>query len=345
MGTGPNPVPSLSLPLAPTFERNEGERKVMKQGNSRKFAFRVVLSLITLTLLSTTLFAQSAKVKGVIVSRAGNTMNMNSSDGTKVVVVLNDSTDVGQVEGALKARNKKMSMAALIPGLACQVEGAYDGQNQLIAKTVRFTGEDLQDAQASQAAVHETKMQAAANQAELKQQADALAAQNEALKAQQSALDKQQKEIAANKANIAANSARFGQLDDFYILDEVTVLFANGKVKVDPKYNAPLLALVEKAKTYNGYNIQVKGYASATGNAALNQKLSEQRAANVSNILTQQGHVPLTNMLAPGAMGESRQVGNDKTADGEAENRRVVVRALLNKGVAGTMEGLPETKK
>jgi len=51
----------------------------------------------------------------------------------------------------------------------------------------------------------------------------------------------------------------------------------------------------------------------------------------------------LTNMLAPGAMGESRQIGSDKTEAGQAENRRVVVRALLNKGIAGTMQGLPTT--
>ena len=317
----------------------------MTQSKTIKIASVAILGFIVLTMFSAVASAQSVKVKGAIISRAGNTMTMKSSDGTNVVVVLSDSTDVGQVQGMLKARNKKMSMAALIPGLLCQVEGTYNEQNQLVAKTVRFTGEDLQDAQASQAAVHETKMQAAANQAELKQQADALAAQNEALKAQQAALDKQQQEIAANKANIAANSARFGMLDDYYILDEVTVLFGNGKVKVDPQYNAPLLALVEKAKTYNGYNIQVKGYASSAGSATLNQKLSDERANNVTNILTQQGHVPLTNMLAPGAMGESRQIGNDKTAEGQAENRRVVVRALLNKGIAGTMSGLPETKK
>jgi outer membrane protein OmpA-like peptidoglycan-associated protein len=82
--------------------------------------------------------------------------------------------------------------------------------------------------------------------------------------------------------------------------------------------------------------IQVKGYASSTGSAEVNQKLSEQRALNVTNIVTQDGHVPLTNMLAPGAMGESRQVGTDKTVEGQAENRRVVVRILQNKGIAGT---------
>ena len=66
------------------------------------------------------------------------------------------------------------------------------------------------------------------------------------------------------------------------------------------------MALAQKAMTYNGYNIQVKGYASAVGSAAVNQQLSEERAENVTNIIVQQGRVPLTNMMAPGAMGESR---------------------------------------
>jgi outer membrane protein OmpA-like peptidoglycan-associated protein len=34
-------------------------------------------------------------------------------------------------------------------------------------------------------------------------------------------------------------------------------------------------------------------------------------------------------------MGESHQIGNDKTEKGQAENRRVVVRLLQNKGMAG----------
>jgi outer membrane protein OmpA-like peptidoglycan-associated protein len=288
--------------------------------------------------------AQTVKVEGIIKGRAGNTMTLQTSDTPKLVVVLNDTTDVAQVQGAFKVRKKEMSMAALIPGLPVQVEGTYDAQNQLVAKTVRFKGNDFEQAQAIQAGVHETQAKAAANQAELQQQADALAAQNAALKEQQAALDEQAKKIAANKASIAANSARFGQLDDYYILDEVTILFGNGKVKVDPKYNAPLLALAEKAKSYNGYSVQVKGYASSVGSAAVNQKLSVERADNVTNILLQQGHVPLTNMLAPGAMGESHQVGTDKTAEGQAENRRVVVRALLNKGIAGTDLPLPSTK-
>jgi len=228
-----------------------------------------------------------------------------------------------------------MSMAALIPGLKVQVEGTYNDQRQVIATSVKFNGDDLEQAQAAQAAVQQTKMQAQANQEEIERHNAELRAQNEALQKQQAQVTEQQAKIAANKAAIDAAVARFGQLDDYYILDEVTVYFANGQVNVDPKYNAPLLTLCEKAKTVEGYTISVQGYASSAGSVTLNQKLSEDRAQNVTNLLLQQGHVPLTRMLAPAAMGESRQIGSDKTAEGQAENRRVVVRVLQNKAIAG----------
>jgi outer membrane protein OmpA-like peptidoglycan-associated protein len=294
---------------------------------NKPFLATTILSLLLVGLSGTMMFAQT-KIEGVIRARSGATVILHTADSAKVVVLLTDSTDVGQVQGLLKARNKKMSMAALIPGLPIKVEGTYDAENQLIAKTVRFKGNDLEQAQNAQVGLAETKETAQQNKEDLEKA-------NAALKEQQEALTEQEKKIAANKAAIAAATARFGQLDDYYILDEVTVYFGNGKVKVDPKYNPELVALAEKAKGINGYVIQVKGYASASGSTALNQKLSEDRANNVTSLLLQQGHVPLTNMLAPGAMGESHQVGKDKTADTEAENRRVVVRILQNKGIAG----------
>ena len=73
--------------------------------------------------------------------------------------------------------------------------------------------------------------------------------------------------------------ARFGQLDDYYILDEVTVYFESGKVDVDPKYTPQLVALTEKAKGVNGYMVEVKGYASSSGSTEFNQQLSEDRPA------------------------------------------------------------------
>ena len=54
-------------------------------------------------------------------------------------------------------------MAALIPGLEIQVEGTYDGQNQLVAKLIKFQGNDLERAQSIQAGLHETQEQAQRN--------------------------------------------------------------------------------------------------------------------------------------------------------------------------------------
>src|SRR5882724_7945766 len=156
-----------------------------------------------------------------------------------------------------------MSMAALIPGLIVQVEGTYNNQSQLVANSVKFKGNDLERAQAAHAGLHETKAQVERNRAELGQhnaelqaQKMALKEQQEKLASQQEKLTAQQQKIAANKAAIDAAIARFGQLDDYYILDEVSVYFGNGKVDVDPKYNPQLLALSDKAKTVNGYMIE-----------------------------------------------------------------------------------------
>lgn len=288
----------------------------------------ISVSFFGAAFLSIIALAQSVKVEGVIKARNGDTMTLQTSDAPNLAVLLTDTTQVGQVQGLLKARRKEMSMAALIPGLEVKVEGTYNDQNQLVAKSVSFKGNDLEQAQKIEAGMHETRMQAQQNQMELEKQ-------NTALQKQNIALQEQQQQIAANKAAIDAAVARFGQLDDYYILDEVTVYFANGKVEVDPSYLPQLLALAEKAKTINGYVVEVKGYASSVGSVELNQQLSEDRANQVVNILIQQGHIPLTRMLAPGAMGESHQVGNDKTAEGQRENRRVVVRVLQNKAIAG----------
>jgi OmpA-OmpF porin, OOP family len=290
------------------------------------------LSLAGFALFSATVAAQSVKVEGLIKGRSGDTMTLQTSNSKNLVVLLTDSTDVGQVQGVLKARKKGMSMAALIPGLAVKVEGTYNEQKELVAASVRFKGNDLQRAEAIDAGMHETK-------ADVQQSKEELARQNEALQQHQAQLTQQQANIATNKAAIAAAVARFGQLDDYYIFDELTVYFGNGKVNVEPKYNPQLLALTEKAKTIKGYMVEVKGYASAAGSTAMNQKLSEDRADGVTHILIQQGHIPLTRMLAPGAMGESEQVGDEKTAEGPAKSRRVVVRVLQNKAIAGVSLG------
>ena len=85
-----------------------------------------------------------------------------------------------------------------------------------------------------------------------------------------------------------------------------------------------------------GYIVEVTGYADSSGNAAVNTRLSENRAKAVITVLMQQDGVPVRNIVAPGAMGEHGGAATNETAAGRAENRRVEVKVLVNKGVAGS---------
>jgi len=307
----------------------------MKETKIARIAFVVTSSLTALLLLCGTAVAQSAQIQGVIDGRSGATMTVKTQDAGNVVVLLSDMTQVEEVEGGLHMRKKSMGMTALVPGLPVQVNGTYNAQNQLAADSVKFKGSDLKTAQDIQAGVTPAEQQIQAQQQQMAQQEAVIQQQQAQIQATQAEQAKHDQEIAAQKAAIAAANKRFGELGDYNILGEVTVLFGNGKVAIDPQYKPQLLDLAQKAMTINGYVIQVKGYASAVGSAALNQKLSTERANNVTEFLEQQGHIPLTNLLAPGAMGTARQVAPDNTAEGQADNRRVVVRILQNKGIAG----------
>jgi outer membrane protein OmpA-like peptidoglycan-associated protein len=271
--------------------------------------------------------AQSSQIEGLIVGRSGANMTVKTQDMGNVIVVLSDNTQVIEPEGLF--RKKHLALTALIPGLPVKVKGSYNAQNQLLADSVEFKGSSLQTAEDIQAGLTPTKQQVQTQQKELQKQGAQIQAEKEE-SAENAA------KIAANKAAIAEANKRFGDLGDYNILGEVTVLFGNDMVTIDPQYKPQLLNLAQQAMGITGYVILVKGYASKVGSAALNQKLSTERAQNVANFLEQQGKIPLTNMLAPGAMGTSQQVAPDTTVEGQAENRRVVVSILQNKGIAGT---------
>jgi OOP family OmpA-OmpF porin len=305
-------------------------RKHMRTNLQSKWVFTIptVLLALTIILVGNT-GAEGQTVQGVINGRSGATMTMQTADTAKLVVLLTPTTQVDEVQGVLKARKKQMAMTSLIPGLPVQVQGSTNDQGQLVADSVKFKGSDLKAAMDAQAGLQPTIEAQQVDQQKIQQAEQALAAQ-------QAQLTAEDQKIAANKASIAAANKRFGELGEYNIMNEVTVLFANGKVTLDPQYRPQLLKLAEQSLTVTGYVIQVKGYASAVGSASLNQKLSVERANAVSQFLEQDANVPLTNMLAPGAMGTADQVGPEKTSEGQAENRRVVVMVLQNKGIAGT---------
>jgi OOP family OmpA-OmpF porin len=67
----------------------------------------------------------------------------------------------------------------------------------------------------------------------------------------------------------------------------------------------------------------VIGHTDSSGSDAYNQKLSERRAQTVSAYLQGKG-IAVGRLNASGA-GESQPVADNKTAEGRAQNRRVVL--------------------
>ncbi|HQR60709.1 MAG TPA: OmpA family protein, partial [Methylophilaceae bacterium] len=155
----------------------------------------------------------------------------------------------------------------------------------------------------------------------------------------------QEQEIAANKAaneaqdqQIAASQAevdkRFSELADYDVKEEITILFDVDNANLSDKAKADIQAAAAKAKTYKGYLIQVAGYADSTGSAKLNQNLSDRRAEAVANYLRQSCDVGISRVLAPVAMSTAKPVAANESAQGRAENRRVVVKIAVNRGIA-----------
>src|SRR5271169_4081677 len=142
----------------------------MKETKIARIILVATLSLATLVLLCGVAAAQSNQIQGVIDGRSGATMTVKTQEAGNVVVLLTDSTQVDEVEGGLHMRKKQMGMTALVPGLAVQVKGSYNAQNQLVADTVKFKGSDLKTAQDIQAGVAPVEQQTQAQQQQMAQQ-------------------------------------------------------------------------------------------------------------------------------------------------------------------------------
>jgi outer membrane protein OmpA-like peptidoglycan-associated protein len=306
----------------------------------------MVVNLMTLFfLVSLTAFGargDEAKVKGMIISRAGETMVVQSSEG-KTTVVLDDATRTKDNTGLFGLDRKELSHVVLIPGLKVSVEGVSDGQGQIAAKTITVDGDDLETAEMIQAGLHPTAEQVATNVQTLATQHEKIETNKVQLAANKEYIETNKQNIAANKQqidrniqDIQENTDRFMALSEYDVKGEATVKFKVGSSQISAKDEEQLKQLAQTATGFKGYIVEVTGYADATGNAKMNTKLSEDRAKAVITYMVQQGSVPVRRIVAPGAMGEYGAAAPNETAAGRAENRRVEVKVLVNKGIAGS---------
>ncbi|WP_029009450.1 OmpA family protein [Azospirillum halopraeferens] len=102
------------------------------------------------------------------------------------------------------------------------------------------------------------------------------------------------------------------------------VTFAHDSAALMPQAQQSLDEVARVLTANPQTTIDIIGYTDSTGNAAYNQRLSEQRATAVANHLISRGVQP-ARILAVG-QGINNPVASNATAEGRAMNRRVEIR-------------------
>ena len=104
------------------------------------------------------------------------------------------------------------------------------------------------------------------------------------------------------------------------------VTFKSGRYDVDKKLINDLQNFALFLKENKGYDVIIYGYTDSMGKAASNLKLSQNRANAVKEALTRYG-ISETRLTSIGK-GEENPVGDNKTKEGRAQNRRIEVELL-----------------
>ena len=300
----------------------------------RTIAINLVALLVLAAVSAFGASGDKTKVKGMITTRTGETLVVKGASGN-AVVVLTDSTMTKDDKGLFGLNKQKLSSVVLIPGLKVEVEGTLDDKGRVVAKTITTDGDDLETAEMIQAGLHPTAQQVAANMAAIEANQKNISATQKQTAANQQSIDAHQQKIDQNIKDIEENTDRFTALSEYDTKGQATVKFDVGSSKISASDQEELKKLAQTAIGLTGYIVEVTGYTDSTGSAAMNTKLSEDRAKAVITFLMQQGNVPVRHIVAPGAMGEYGAAASNETKAGRAENRRVDVKVLVNKGIAG----------
>src|SRR6267142_1044291 len=255
----------------------------------------IVVSLMALFFLASA-FAfggDKAEVKGMIITRTGETLIVKSGEGTTTVVLTTD-TRTKDDKGLFGLDKQQMGDVVLIPGVKVDVDGASDEQGRVVATTITVDGDDLETAEMIEAGLHPTAEQVAANVQKLEAHRGQLASHDVQLAAQKENIEANQQNIAGNKQqieaniqNIEENTKRFMALSEFDLKGQATVNFEVGSTNISAKDQIELKELANTATRLKGYIIEVTGYADWTGDAKMNTRLSEDRAKAVVTYLMQ----------------------------------------------------------
>src|SRR2546423_266732 len=282
---------------------------------------------------------EKMKIKGVVVKRDADTFTVRDLTGNDSVVRLTDRSSVTSNGGVLRSGNNYGS-TNILRGLNLEVEGRGGSNGELNAERVRFNESDMRTARAVESRATPLEERASASEgrlSEVEQNAQKLSGQLDELAAVSNAARggaKAAQETAdAAVAGVNATNDRISALDDYVPQDSIAVNFRLGSSILNADAKNKLDAIAAKALNAKGYVLEVTGFADATGNTERNRLLSQRRADAVIRYMVENHQIPLRRIVTPYGFGETNPIADNKTREGRAENRRVEVKVLVNKGL------------
>lgn len=290
---------------------------------------------------------QKKKVQGIVIRRNDGLFTVRDVKAVATDVVLTQTTQVRTHKYGMFRGGTSYEASFILRGLRLQVEGVGNADGQLVAELVKFDERDLRMAQALQATVDPVEQLAESNQKRItltEQNDEKMLGQIEentalASAAQASATRARVTSDSALKSATGANN-RINELDAYDAVKVFTVYFESGSSVLLPAARALIDSAAAWANNQNtkGWRIEVVGFADSNGLAEFNQQLSQRRSNVVIGYLVTEHSLPLQRLVQPFGFGSENPMANNDTTAGRAKNRRVEIRVLLNKGIAGTGE-------
>lgn len=139
-------------------------------------------------------------------------------------------------------------------------------------------------------------------------------------------LDKQEEELKKELDGTGVQVKRDENANTLDLILPGNITFDTGKSIVKDNFKQTLDSIVDVVKKYDKTTLQITGFTDSTGGYDMNMALSRDRANAVKNYLVFKG-VPANRIVTEGK-GPANPIGDNNTASGREQNRRVEISFL-----------------